>query len=335
MNPLPPPARCLTIAALLLGAAAALHAQDVPLPTLAVADTAARDTSGAGALAILSGDAGDVPDADAALLRSASLDAGELEIERLRFLAWLGDSAASLAARGKERAAEHLHYLITSAARVRVEAGEPAWPAADDADLAALFAWRARLGAFGAGLAARALGAERDAPDAAPVPVLLPAPPLHLSLEEGEWVVRSTGARWALRAPWYVGIEHASTARASNGVTTEKLVLATPFGEHADGSGESRGTILVVAARTRDREAFEEFWVRSLGASDSMRVGEAPVAGARAFVVRDARWRLVTEVVALDLPGGAMVLAFAAVEGAYESQRPAFLALLRALERGR
>jgi hypothetical protein len=328
-------ARCLTIAALLPGAAAALRAQEVPLPALAVADSAVRDTGGASEMARLFGEAEGAPDADAALLGSATLDAGELEIERLRFLAWLGDSAASLDARGKERAAEHLHYLIASAARMRVEAGEPAWPAADDADLAALFAWRARLGAFGAGLAARALGAERDAPDAAPVPVLLPAPPLHLSLEEGEWVVRSTGAGWSLRAPWYLAVEHASTSRASNGTTTEKLVLATPFGEHADGSGESRGTILVVAARTRDREAFEEFWVRSLGAADSTRVAEAPLSGARAFVVRDPRWHLVTEVVALDLPGGAMVLAFAAVEGAYESQRPAFAALLRALRKGR
>ena len=328
-------ARCLTIAALLAGAGAAARAQEVPLPALAVADSAARDTSDGDAVARLFGEPEGVPDADAALLGSAALDAGELEIERLRFLAWLGDSAAALDARGKERAAEHLHYLITSAARVRVEAGEPGWPAADDADLAALFAWRARLGAFGAGLAARALGAERDAPEAAPVPVLLPAPPLHLSLDEGEWVVRSTGAGWSLRAPWYLGVEHASTARASNGTTTEKLVLATPFGEHADGSGESRGTILVVAARTRDREAFQEFWVRSLGAADSTRVAEAPLAGARAFVVHDPRWRLVTEVVALDLPGGAMVIAFAAVEGAYESQRPAFAALLRALAKGR
>ena len=49
------------------------------------------------------------------------------------------------------------------------------------------------------------------------------------------------------------------------------------------------------------------------------------------WVVRDTRWRTVTEIVALDLPSGAMLLAFAAVEGAYESQRPAFVALLRSL----
>ena len=267
---------------------------------------------------------------DAALLRAATLDLGEYEIERLRFLAWLADSAASLDAPGRERAAEHLHYLVASAARLRVDAGEPSWPPAGDEDLAALLAWRARLGAFGAGLAARALGAA-DSLAGEPVPVLLPAPPLQLALERAEWRIRSTGAGWTLAAPWYLGIEHASTSRASNGVVTEKVVLATPFGAHADGSGESRGSILVAAARTRDRRAFHEFWARSLGAADSSRAARGDIPGATTWVVRDTRWRTVTEIVALDLPRGAIVLAYAAAEGAYESQRPAFIALLRQL----
>ena len=307
----------LTIAALLLAAPAMSRAQ-VSAAAMAEVDSLVLEP--------------EPEHPDAALLDAAALDLGEYEIERVRFLAWLADSAASLEGAAKERAAEHLHYLVTSAARLRLEAGEPSWPAAPEADLAALLAWRARLGSFGAGLAARALGAPHTI-SGAPVPVLLPAPPLHLALERGAWRIRSTGAGWSLSAPWYLGVEHASTSRASNGIVTEKLVLATPFGAHADGSGESRGTILVVAARTRDRRAFHEFWARSLGAADSMRTGDGAMPGATAtWIVRDPRWRMITEVVALDLPGGAMVIALAAVEGAYESQRPAFVALLRDLE---
>ena len=313
-----PPARIasrLTIAALLFLAPAVARAQ-VSAAALAEADSLVLEPMD--------------DEADAALRRSAALDAGEYEIERLRFLAWLGDSAAALDAAGKERAAEHLHYLVVSAARLRVDAGVASWPSAGDLDLATLLAWRARLGSFGAGLAARTLGAPGTLAGE-PVPVLLPAPPLHLTLTGGAWHVRSTGAGWSLDAPWYFGIEHASTSRATNGVVTEKLVLATPFGAHTDGSGESRGSILVVAARTRDRRAFQEFWSRSLGAADSLRAVTAMRPGATTWVVRDTRWRTVTEIVALDLPSGAMVLAFAAVEGAYESQRPAFVALLRGL----
>ena len=321
MRPLARLASRLTAAALLSIAPAASRAQ-VSAAAIAEADSLVLEPL----------PADDAP--DEALRRAAALDAGEYEIERLRFLAWLGDSVATLDAAAKERAAEHLHYLVTSAARLRVDAGVPSWPAVGDADLATLLAWRARLGSIGSGLAARGLGAENPL-DGAEVPVLLPAPPLHLTLEGGAWRVRSSGAGWSLAAPWYFGIEHARTSRAANGVVTEKLVLATPFGPHADASGESRGSILVVAARTRDRRSFQDFWARSLGAADRGGTTSTELPGATTWMVRDARWRTVTEIVALDLPSGAMVLAFAAADGAFESQRPAFTALLRSLGKTR
>jgi hypothetical protein len=63
-----------------------------------------------------------------------------------------------------------------------------------------------------------------------------------------------------------------------------------------------------------------------------MRTGDGALPGSTTWIVRDTRWRMTTEIVAIDLPGGAMLVAFAAADGAYDSQRPAFVSLLRRLE---
>ena len=108
---------------------------------------------------------------------AATLDPAELEREQSRLLAWLNDPATTITAEQMPQVREHLYFLIGSTAQAHRRATGELFPSAPHADLASLYSYASRLGLYGAGLVARALG-----DTGGPSSPYYPAPPFGWSL---------------------------------------------------------------------------------------------------------------------------------------------------------
>jgi hypothetical protein len=258
---------------------------------------------------------------------AATLDPAELEKEQSRLLAWLNDPATTITAEQMPQVREHLYFLIGSAAQAHRRATGELFPTAPHADLASLYAYASRLGLYGAGLVARALG---DTGETALEPVL-PGAAIRMEFAAPYFTLRSESNRWSLRLPYYFMVSGAETNVANNGIETEALMLSTLFGKHRGLPGHTQATVMLVAARPAESKAFIGYWLRLLAVAPGDTV-PSQLRGATTYRSSGGAPPFEKEIVALERGPITVLVGYIGLPGTYEANRADFLALLESLE---
>jgi hypothetical protein len=262
------------------------------------------------------------------LLDSAAvLDPAELKAEQSRLFAWLNDPGTMITAEQMPQVREHLYFLIGSTAHAHRRATGELFPTGPHAELASLYAYASRLGLYGAGLVARALG---DTGEASLKP-LLPGAAIRMEFAAPYFTLRSESNQWSLRIPYYFMVSGAETQVPNNGVETEALMLSTLFGKHRGIPGHSQATVMMVVARPTESKDFIAYWLRLVGVAPGDTVA-SQLRGATTYRSSGGAPPFEKEIVALERGPITLLVAYIGLPGTYEANRADFLALLESLE---
>ena|SRR5690606_32861345 len=259
------------------------------------------------------------------------LENDALETEAKKFGAWLTKNFEQLDAEARDRAREHLFFLID--ARVKhlyKEHGEVMPVKGSDRVLAELFMLAESLGSYGGTLIYNNIRA-------ADLPVLdrsrrLPEP-MHLNLA-GNVLQLTSESGWSFSIPYYFMLWHmasVSSDKAANGMPAEVVTLSTGVARHSDGVGASQSTIMLVYSPAVEHDAFSASWRNSLAIPADTDSLQLPIEGLSSRSVFAPERGLHSELVTWAGRNGSFAVIYGGIDGPFQANRVHFLDFLRSL----
>lgn len=120
--------------------------------------------------------------------------------------------------------------------------------------------------------------------------------------------------------------------RLANGVENDVAMVSTLTAANSEPrGGASQGTILILSAQTPDLPSYVAFWLQHLRMAPTDTVSNPVPQATRSYRRFDQASGLWTEVVALKVPSGSLLVVYSGSDGTYQVNRPHFLDLLKSL----
>jgi hypothetical protein len=243
------------------------------------------------------------------------------------FLDWLRTHDSSAFSSHEQEIREHLYALIGEIARRRFALTHTIDLPMGDSTLAQLFTWADRFGVPGAGDVARAInpqGTGSVTPD--------PGNGFQLSFSGPGFSLATDHGKWMVRFPYFFMIGPTTRQHLANGMDNDVVTLSTLTAANSPPTGgASQATILILSGQTPDLPAYVAFWLRQLQISPADTTANPVPQATRSYRHFDASSQLWTELVALRIPSGSLVVVYVGLDGTYQANRPHFLDLLTSL----
>jgi hypothetical protein len=263
----------------------------------------------------------------APLSTPAAMPSDSLPVTARAFLDWLrAQDTATFNTRAQE-IREHLYALVGGIVRQRFASAHSTDVPQGDTTLAALFTWADRFGVPGAGEVARAISATAPA-------AVTPNPEdgFHLSFSASAFSLATEHGKWMVRFPYFFMIGAITRQHLANGIDNDVATLSTlTAANSAAVGGASQATILLLSGQTADLPSYVGFWLKQLQISPTDTIATPIPQAMRSYRHFDAASHLWTELVALQIPSGSLVVVYVGLDGTYQTNRPHFLDLLTSL----
>lgn len=243
------------------------------------------------------------------------------------FLGWLRAQDSSTLNSQAQEIREHVYALIGEIARRRYASTHTIDLPVGDLTLAQLFIWADRFGVPGAGTVALAINPKAPRP-------LTPDPGdgFQLGFSAPGFSLATNNGKWMVRFPYFFMIGPTTRQHLANGIDNDVVTLSTlTAANSASVGGASQATILLLSGQTADLPSYAAFWLQQLRISPADTAANPVPQAARTYRHFDAASHLWTELVALKIPSGSLVVVYVGLDGTYQTNRPHFLDLLASL----
>jgi len=263
----------------------------------------------------------------APLSTPAAMPSDSLPATARGFLDWLRTQDTATFNSHAQELREHLYALVGGIVRQRFASAHSIDVPQDDTTLAALFTWADRFGVPGAGEVARAISATAPA-------AMTPDPDdgFQLSLSASAYSLATEHGKWMVRFPYFFMIGATTRQHLANGIDNDVVTLSTlTAANSAAVGGASQATILLLSGQTADLPSYTAFWLQQLQISPTDTIANPVPQATRSYRHFDAASHLWTELVALRIPSGSLVVVYIGLDGTYQVNRPHFLDLLASL----
>ena len=263
----------------------------------------------------------------APLASPSAMPSDSLPIRPQAFLGWLRAHDSSALNSQAQEIREHLYAIIGEIARRRYASAHAVDLPVGDSTLAQLFTWADRFGVPGAGTVALAINPQAEKPVTQD-----PGDGFHLSFSTPAFSLATDNGKWMVRFPYFFMIGPATRQHLANGIDNDVVTLSTlTAANSAAVGGASQATILLLSGQTADLPSYAAFWLQQLQISPADTTAKPVPQATRTYRHFDAASHLWTELVALKISSGSLVVVYVGLDGTYQTNRPHFLDLLSSL----
>lgn len=243
------------------------------------------------------------------------------------FLGWLRAQDSSALNSQAQEIREHLYALIGEIARRRYASAHTVDLPVGDSTLAQLFTWADKFGVPGAGTVALAINPKAEKPVTQD-----PGDGFHLSFSTSAFSLATDNGKWMVRFPYFFMIGPTTRQHLANGIDNDVVTLSTlTAANSAAVGGASQATILLLSGQTADLPSYAAFWLHQLQLSPGDTTTNPVPQATRSYRHFDPASHLWTELIALKIPSGSLVVVYIGLDGTYQTNRPHFLDLLSSL----
>ena len=243
------------------------------------------------------------------------------------FVGWLRAQDSSVLNSQAQEIREHLYAIIGAIARRRYASAHTVDLPVGDSTLAQLFTWADKFGVPGAGTVALGINPQAPRP-------LTPDPEdgFQLSFSAPGFSLATNNGKWMVRFPYFFMIGPTTRQHLANGIDNDVVTLSTlTAANSASVGGASQATILLLSGQTADLPSYTAFWLQQLQLSPADTTANPVPQATRSYRHFDPTSHMWTELVALRIPSGSLVVVYVGLDGTYQTNRPHFLDLLSSL----